>query len=141
MFPPPAPWKQLVPVDPVREYVAFTSRFFLKSVRRLPALMARGGPIQEQLKTAPGLVGWSLGGDLFKLEFHTLSAWEDADSLQRFVREGGHGAALRALASDTRRPSLFVYYQVLGRDLPLKWKDAVARQERQRQLQDAVRQG
>ena len=37
MFPPPIRWKQLAAVDPEREYVAFTSCFFLKVLgRELP---------------------------------------------------------------------------------------------------------
>lgn len=131
MFPPPMPWKPRAAVDPNREYVAFTSRFFLKSVRRLPAFMASSRRIMKQANKAPGVIGWSLGMDLFKLEFYTLSAWEDADSLRRFVQEGDHGGALQAFARGMRRKSIFVYYKVLGRDLPLTWKDAVARQRRQ----------
>lgn len=40
MFPPPQPWKQLAAVDPDQEYLAFTSRFALRSVLRAPAFMA-----------------------------------------------------------------------------------------------------
>ncbi len=78
---------------------------------------------------APG----ARNGGRFKLEFHTLSAWENAESLRRFVREGGHHLALEEFGQDMRRKSIFVYYRVLGRDLPLTWKDALARQERQEQ--------
>jgi hypothetical protein len=85
----------------------------------------------QQANGAPGIVGWSLGSDLFKLEFHTLSAWEDAESLRRFVRDGDHRAAIEQFEQDVRRKSIFVYYRVMGRDLPLTWKDAIARQERQ----------
>jgi hypothetical protein len=133
MFPPPMPWKQRAPVDPNREYVAFTSLLFLKSVWRVPAFLASSIRIMKQANVAPGNVGWSLGADLFRLEFHTLSAWEDADSLRRFVRDGSHHAALGAFERDVRRKSIFVYYKVFGRDLPLTWKDAFARQQRQNQ--------
>jgi len=131
MFPPPSPWKQRAAVDPNREYVAFTSRFFLKSLRRLPAFVANAIRIMKQTDVAPGIIGWSLGMDLFKLEFHTLSAWEDAESLRDFVREGSHRAAGEAFRQDMRRKSIFVYYKAFGRDLPLTWKDAIARQQRQ----------
>jgi heme-degrading monooxygenase HmoA len=84
----------------------------------------------KQANTAPGIIGWSLGSNLFKLEFHTLSVWEDAESLRRFVREGNHQAALGEFEQDTRRKSIFVYYKVMGRNLPVTWKDAIARQEK-----------
>lgn len=131
MFPPPRPWKQRTTVDPEREYVAFTSRFFLRSALRAPAFMARSRSIMKQANKAPGVIGWSLGFDLFKLEFYTLSAWENAESLRSFVRDGSHGLAIEEFRQDMRRKSIFVYYRVSGRDLPLRWKDAVARQEQQ----------
>jgi hypothetical protein len=130
VFPSPTPWRQLASVDPAREYVAFTSRFFLKSLLRVPAFMARSMRIMKQANAAPGMVGWSLGGHLFKLEFYTLSVWQDEESLRRFVREGDHRAAVEEFERDVRRKSIFVYYKVFGRELPLTWKDAIARQER-----------
>ena len=52
------------------------------------------------------------------------------DSLCRFVRDGDHRAALGEFEQDVRRKSIFVYYKVIGRDLPVTWKDAIACQER-----------
>src|SRR5436190_20989947 len=98
MFPPPRPWKQVATIEPEREYVAFTSRFFLRSPLRVPAFMRQSSRIMKQLATAPGLVGWSLGVNLPTLEFFTLSAWEDAESLRAFVRAGDHGEALQRFA-------------------------------------------
>src|SRR5437868_6392880 len=73
MFPPPRPWQQIADVVPEREYVAFTSRFFLRSPLRLPAFMAQGQKIAKQVTEARGIVGWSLGANLPTLEFYTLS--------------------------------------------------------------------
>jgi hypothetical protein len=135
MFPPPTPWKQPAAPDPDRLYVAFTSRFSLKSVWRVPAFLIRSRRIMKQADAAPGIVGWSLGANLFRREFYTLSAWQDAESLRRFVRDGDHLASLAQFDGDMRRKSIFVYYSVLGRDLPLAWPDALARQEKH----DAIR--
>ena len=123
------PWKALAAVDPEREYVAFTSCFFMRSVWRVPAFMARGRQIMKQVDVAPGVIGWSLGANFLKLEFYTLSAWHDAESLRRFVRDGDHFTALQEFEQNLRRKSVFVYYKVLGRDLPLSWQDALARQK------------
>lgn len=132
MFPPPRPWKQIGQVDPDREYVAFTSRFFLRSVRRVPAFLAQSQRIVKQVSDAPGIVGWSLGSNLASLEFYTLSAWDDENSLRDWVASAHHLDATKKFAGDLREKSIFVRFPVLGRDLPLKWKDAVARQNRQR---------
>jgi hypothetical protein len=36
-----------------------------------------------------------------------------------------------------RRKTTFVYFKVLGRELPLTWKDAIARQARHNQADGA----
>jgi hypothetical protein len=128
MFPPPQPWKTVGAIDPDRSYVAFTSRFALRSFLRLPAFMRKSLRIQRQLQSAPGLVGFSLGGDLFKRNFYTLSAWEDAASLHAFAHRPPHDGALTAFAKDLRAPSIFVQWTVKGATLPLRWPDALARQ-------------
>ena len=71
------------------------------------------------------------GADILELEFHNLSAWTDGQSLRRFIQEGAHAKAFMAHKQDLRRKTTFVYFKVLGRDLPLTWKDAIARQEQQ----------
>ncbi len=128
MFPPPQPWKRIAAAEPEREYVAFTSRFFLRSPLRLPAFFMQSRRIMKQANTAPGIVGWSLGANLFRLEFYTLSAWQDDASLRAFISSADHGAASKKFADDMRSASVFVHFKVLGRHLPLKWKQAVALQ-------------
>ena len=127
-FPPAKPWKQVSTIDPDRQYLAFTSRFFMKSPLRVLAFAARTGPIEKQVEQASGVIGWSLAANLLKMEFYTLSAWENLESLERFVRDAEHGSTMKEFAGDMRRQSLFVHYNVLGRDLPLSWKEAVERQ-------------
>jgi len=129
MFPPPTPWKQRDDVDPDREYVAFTSSFFLKSPLRVIAFVARGQGIMKEIGSAAGLVGWSLGANLFKLEFYTLSAWDDAEKLRQYIHSGHHHTAMAQFEGAMRRKSVFHYYKVKGRDLPLTWKDALALQK------------
>src|SRR5258708_28369135 len=130
MFPPPQPWKQRTSVDPQREYLAFTSCFYLKSFRRVPAFLVSSFAIMKQANAAPGIVGWALGADLPRLEFHTLSAWEDAPSLRRFIQDGAHGSTLHAHKMDIRRKTTFVYFKVLGRELSFTRKDSIVQQSR-----------
>jgi hypothetical protein len=129
MFPPPPPWKALAEIEPDREYLAFTSRFFMRSARRVPPFLLTSLGIRREANRAAGIIGWSLSADLPKLEFYTLSVWTDRESLHRFMRDGHHGEAMRRFAKDTRRPSLFAYYPILGRELPVTWADAIKRQE------------
>ena len=60
MFPPPQPWKQLRPVELDRTYLAFTSRFAVRSWLRVPAFIAATGPIQKQVEAAPGVIALAL---------------------------------------------------------------------------------
>jgi len=131
-FPPPSPWKLRAAVDPAREYVAFTSAFHLKSLRRVPAFVRRAMKIMKQAVAASGIVGWSLGQNLLKLEFYTLSVWQDSESLRHFVKDGDHLASLAEFEHDMRRKTIFVHYKLFGRDLPASWKDAFARMQQHR---------
>ena len=131
-FPPPSPWKLRAAVDPAREYVAFTSAFHLKSLRRVPAFVRRAMKIMKQADAASGIDGWSLGQDLLKLEFYTLSVWQDSESLRHFVKDGDHLASLAEFEHDMRRKTIFVHYKLFGRDLPASWKDAFARMQQHR---------
>jgi hypothetical protein len=127
MFPPPSPWSQRSAVDPAREYIAFTSAFHLKSLLRAPAFVRRAYKIMKQADAAPGIVGWSLGFNLFRLDFYTLSVWQDNDSLRRFVRAGEHLTSLTEFEHDLRKSTTFVHYKLFGRDVPATWKDALER--------------
>jgi hypothetical protein len=127
VFPPPQPWKQLATVDPDQKYLAFTSRFALRSWLRFPAFMVASTKIMKQVESAPGALGYSLGVHLPGLYFYTLSAWKDDESLRAFSRAMQHGEALRVFHRDMRMPSPFIRWPVRGADLPLRWPDALER--------------
>jgi hypothetical protein len=127
MFPPPQPWKQVAEIDPDLEYLAFTSRLALRSVLRVPAFARASFGIKKQVEAAPGSMGYSLGGHLPRLYLYSLSAWQDEDSLRAFSRAVQHGQTLKAFHRDMRGPSPFIRWQVRGRDLPLRWADALER--------------
>jgi hypothetical protein len=127
MFPPAQPWKTINAPDPDRTYLAFSSRFAMRSFVTVPSFFMRGLAIQKQIATADGVIGFSLGANLPSLEFYTLSAWEDEAHLYRFARELAHGEGMRQFHSKMRSPSAFVTWQVRGADLPLAWPDALER--------------
>jgi hypothetical protein len=127
MFPPPQPWKQLQPVDPERTYLAFTSRFAMRSWLRVPAFIGATGPIQKQVEAAHGAIGYSLGAHLPSLYFYTLSVWEDDAALRKFSRALKHSDAMRAFHRDLRIASPFVRWSVRGSEVPLRWDDSLER--------------
>lgn len=115
-------------VDSTKEYVGFTSRFFMRSMRDSPGFFTASRRVTRQLKSAPGLVGWSFSADLLRNEFFTLSAWEDEQSLRTFVAGASHSRTMQRFASRVRRSSIFAQFPVGEKDVPLTWKDAIARQ-------------
>jgi hypothetical protein len=81
--------------------------------------------IRKQLRDAPGLAGYTLDARLLHKTFWTLSAWQDREAMQRFVRSGAHAAMLADMAGRLG-PSRFVESTASRADLPLDW--AAARQ-------------
>ncbi len=129
MFPPPSPWKRLAKPDPEHEYVAFFSMFPMRSVRFVPGFLRRVGQVRGQLGTTPGVVGYSFGARFPFRKFYTLSAWEDRESLEAFTHAGRHGEAYAAEPAHLSGPSTFISWTVKGKDLPLRWEDALAREK------------
>jgi hypothetical protein len=82
----------------------------------------------RQVDTAPGAIGYSFRMDLFRLQLHTLSAWQDEAQLWAFVRADPHAAAAQAYRTGMRAPSVFVQWEAWGADLPLVWSEALRRQ-------------
>ena len=56
------------------------------------------GKIRKQLVSADGCAGYSLDARLLRKTFYTLSAWSDAEAMNRFVRSGQHAAMLADMA-------------------------------------------
>ena len=128
MFPPAPPWKARRPGELDREYLVFSSRFSLGSVRRVPALLAFSWRIGKRANAAAGIICWSLAPDLSKLEFHTLSVWDERKRLSVFLTTSPLREAMGEFSGDLRRPTLFVEYTIFGRDLPVTWADTVRHQ-------------
>jgi hypothetical protein len=128
MFPPPQPWKSLTPAQPDGTYVAFTSRFTLRSILQLPSFMRYSQQIMRQIEGAQGAMGYSVGGDILRLQLYTLSAWESDAHLQAFVQAAPHARAADAFRHGMGKPSVFVRWTVRGAELPLGWTDALRRQ-------------
>lgn len=84
--------------------------------------------IRKQLRDAPGLAGYSLDAHLLRKTFWTLSAWQDRDAMERFVRSGAHAAMLADMAGRLG-PARFVESTAVRADLPLDWGAARRRVE------------
>ena len=73
----PLPWRSFRTAEPDREYLVLLSKLPLRSYRALPRVLRLTRQVQRQLRTAPGLLGYSLLAGLWQKQFWTLSVWED----------------------------------------------------------------
>ena len=107
-------------------YLALISYLPLKHFRAIPNFFRFSFEIQRQLRTAPGLIGYSLEAGLFSLKFWTLSAWRDEKSLRDFVGAPPHSRVMKDLAPHMGK-SQFAQWTVESHELPLDWAAAKAR--------------
>jgi heme-degrading monooxygenase HmoA len=123
---PAIPWKSFAPSDSGAEYVALVSSLPLKSYGAMPAFFRFSKQIGVQLKTAKGLIGYSLLARPLTKRFWTLSVWESEEALRNFVHSPPHVtvmAEIRPRMGETK----FTYWQVRGSELPLKWDEGLRR--------------
>src|SRR5262249_51246791 len=80
----------------------------------------------QQLKSTPGVIGYSLDAKPFARKFWTLSVWEDQQSLNNFVRQIPHSQIMQAMAPHMGK-SQFAQWTVTETEIPLDWPSAKAR--------------
>ena len=128
---PAMPWKSFAAPESDREYTAMVSYLPLNRFRALPKFLRYTRQIQRQLASSDGLVGYSMDANIVGKEFWTLSVWEDAQALRRFVHRNPHDEIMRDLLPDMGRTE-FVRWQTKGSSVPLDWRGA---KDRVRELQ------
>jgi heme-degrading monooxygenase HmoA len=83
-------------------------------------------PNQTQLKSARGLVGYSLMAHVVAKRFWTLSVWEDEVSLMRFVHKDPHREAMMILRR-SMGGTHFLRWKIIGSSVPPNWQVAMER--------------
>jgi hypothetical protein len=121
-------WITFTPPDANREYLALLSYLPLNRYRAIPGFFRYSLQIQKQLRTTPGVIGYSLRAKPVSRNFWTLSVWEDQRTLREFVAKIPHGEAMRAMALHMGQPE-FTQWKVAGSDLPLRWDQALRRSQ------------
>ncbi len=125
-----SPWIKFVTPDTSREYLALLSYLPLKKFRAIPIFLRYLFQIQKQLRTTPGVIGYSLRAKPLSRNFWTLSAWADEETLMDFVAKIPHGQAMKAMMPHTG-PTRFTKWKVLGSALPLRWEEAMERSQKE----------
>jgi hypothetical protein len=123
---PVIPWKMAETPVAGNRYLALISFLPVRQFRAIRKLFRLTFEIQRQLRTAPGLIGYSLDARLFARKFWTLSVWRDQRWLTDFVRQRPHSRITQELATYLGQ-SQFAQWQVEAQDIPLDWNSAKAR--------------
>jgi hypothetical protein len=123
---PVIPWKMAEPPESGSRYLALISYLPLAHYRALPKFFRFARETLFQLRTTPGLIGYSLDARPFTLKFWTLSAWRDQQSLTDFVGKVPHSEVMKSLAPHMGK-SQFAQWSVESHEIPLDWNSAKAR--------------
>jgi quinol monooxygenase YgiN len=124
-----SPWTTCTPADSNRQYFALLSYLPLNKYRAIPAFVRFSLQVQKQLRSTPGVVGYSLRAKLLPRNFWTLSAWTDEKSLMDFVMKIPHAQAMIAMLPHMG-PTKFTKWKVSGSSLPLRWEEAIERSQK-----------
>ncbi|MFD6914273.1 DUF3291 domain-containing protein [Streptomyces virginiae] len=123
---PDIPWSTPTQAAPDAEVYVMASRFETATLVGAFRFFLKAPGIIIQMRKAPGAHGVALRARVFSRTFLTLSAWEDRDALYRFARSEPHRSSSRA-ASAYMKESVFTYWTVPARELPLTWDEAERR--------------
>lgn len=125
---PSTKWFSLSAIHPDQEYLVLLTYLPLKHWSKLPAFLRSVLAIQRQLKTANGIIGYSLLAHPFSRDYWTLSVWEDAKALAEFVRTKPHVEVMSALRGHLGTTK-FIKWRERGSNLPPGWTGAMERQQ------------
>jgi hypothetical protein len=90
-------WRPFAKPARDKEYVAVLTYLPLKSLWALPQFFYYSRRIQTQLKSARGLIGYSLLAHLLAKRFWTISVWEVDIALAKFIHKHPHQEAMAVL--------------------------------------------
>jgi hypothetical protein len=123
---PVTPWKTCELPLPETSYCALISYLPLKHFRAIPKCFRFTYEIMSQLRSLPGLIGYSLDARPFARKFWTLSVWRDQKALMDFVGAVPHGRIMQALAPHLGKTQ-FAQWSVESHEVPLDWHSAKSR--------------
>lgn len=123
---PTLPWRSFARSATEQPCVALLTYLPLNRVGHIPQFLLHTMRIRAQLKKSRGLIGYSLRAELTAKRFWTLSVWQDEASLRDFAYAQPHAGTMTALTPHMGA-TRFIRWTVAGRELPLRWEDALKR--------------
>ena len=123
---PVSSWQNFQRAEPERHYLVQLSYLPLLRYRTFPRFARLLLAIQRELRRTDGIIGYSLLARPLQRDFWTLSAWQNKNSLNSFVRSQVHATAMKALRAYMGQ-TRFIEWTMSGSSLPPSWSDALTR--------------
>ena len=110
---------------PDQKYLVMASFLPLKSLATTVRFMRHVMAIRKQLRTAEGLIGYTLWAKPMSKRYWTLSVWESEEALHRFMATQPHAHVMKDLRPHMN-PTKFVQWNVPGSAAHPTWDEALA---------------
>ena len=123
---PDIPWTAAGDMEPGREYVVMASHLPLRRLTSTLRFFRAVAAIRKQLRSAEGLVGYTLRARPLARKYWTLSVWDDRATLAQFMRTPPHVGIMSSL-KPLMAPTRFVQWQITAAEGRPSWSDALER--------------
>jgi quinol monooxygenase YgiN len=123
---PDIPWTAAGQLEPGREYVVMASHLPLRSVTSTLRFFRAVAAVHKQLRSAHGLIGYTLRAKPLARDYWTLSVWTDRAALHAFMRTPPHLGVMSSL-KPCMRPTKFVQWNITAADGQPSWNEALER--------------
>jgi quinol monooxygenase YgiN len=123
---PDIPWTATRELEPGREYLVMASHLPLRNITSTLRFFRAVGAIRKQLRTAPGLIGYTLRAKPLARDYWTVSVWTDLSALQTFMRTPPHLGVMDSLKPHMG-PTKFVQWNITAADGLPGWSGALER--------------
>jgi quinol monooxygenase YgiN len=121
---PDIPWTATSEMEAGGEYVVMASHLPLRSVTSTLRFFRAVAAVRKQLRSAEGLVGYTLRAKPLARDYWTLSVWTDRAALQAFMRTSPHHGVMSSL-KPFMRPTKFVQWHITASDARPTWSEAL----------------
>jgi quinol monooxygenase YgiN len=123
---PDIPWTARSDMDTGHTYLVMASHLPLARIVSTLRFFRAVGAIRKQLRSAEGLVGYSLRAKPLARDYWTLSVWTDRAALERFMRTAPHVGIMGSL-KPFMGPTQFVQWEITAGDGRPSWSEALQR--------------
>ena len=123
---PDLPWTTYSEMEPGHTYLVMASHLPLKSIASTARFFRAVAAIRKQLRSADGIVGYTLRARPLTRNYWTLSALRDQAALQAFMRTAPHVGVMSSLKPfmETTR---FLQWEITAADGRPSWTEALER--------------